>query len=230
MRRDCGHCALATTVRNGRPDELVCASVAGYEGVLSRVEAGEGCRCFKAKPTPPLRLEPPEPPNDEIRYIPLTRGLFAIVDAADYDWLSGFKWRATTGRKPYACFARTDNVIYMHRLIMNPPKGLFVDHVNGNSLDYRRSDLRNCTKAQNAWNQPALGGTSRFKGVHRDQNGKWKAAIRVGGSANLHRLVRRRGQGGQSLRPDGPGAVRRFRVFELPERPGRVAGREDLRA
>jgi hypothetical protein len=128
-----------------------------------------------------LRLEPPEPPNDEIRYIPLTRGLFAIVDAADYEWLNGFKWHATSGAKPYACFACKDKVIYMHRLIMNAPKGLFVDHIDGNSLNYRRSNLRNCTKAQNAWNRPALGGTSRFKGVHRDKHGKWKAAIRVGG-------------------------------------------------
>jgi hypothetical protein len=179
--RECGCCVYATGIRNGKAGELVCACVPGYEGVLSRVEAGAGCRGFRGKPTPPLRLEPPVPPNDEIRYIPLTRGLFAIVDAADYEWLSGFRWHATSGRKMYACFARKDKVIYMHRLIMNPPEGKFVDHVDGNSLNYRRSNLRICTKAQNAWNRPALGGTSRFKGVHRDPSGKWKAGIRVGG-------------------------------------------------
>jgi hypothetical protein len=180
-QRCCGGCVLATGIWNGRPEELVCASRVGHAGVLTRVEADGVCRCFRAKPTPPVRLEPPAPPNDEIRYIPLTRGLFAIVNAADYDWLSGFKWHATSGRKAYACFARKDKVIYMHRLIMNPPEGKFVDHVNGNSLDYRRCNLRNCTKAQNAWNRPAFGGTSRFKGVHRDKDGRWKAGIRVGG-------------------------------------------------
>ena len=127
-----------------------------------------------------MRLEPPEPPNEDVRYIPLTRGLFAIVDREDYEWLSRHKWHATSGR-PYACFCQNDRRIYMHRLIMNPPEGLFVDHIDGNSLNYRRSNLRICTKAQNAWNRPALGGTSRFKGVHRDASGKWKAVIRSGG-------------------------------------------------
>jgi hypothetical protein len=178
---NCNDCVYATTIRNGGAGEMVCACVPGFEGRLSYVAAGQGCRAFRARPSPPVRLEPPAPPNDEIRYIPLTRGLFAIVDAADYEWLSGFRWHATSGRRPYACLARKDKVIYMHRLIMNPPEGKFVDHVDGNSLNYRRSNLRICTKAQNAWNRPAVGGTSRFKGVHRDPSGKWKAGIRVGG-------------------------------------------------
>ncbi len=181
MARQCGECVYATTIRNGGAGELVCACVPGFEGRLSYVAAGEGCRSYRAKPTPPLRLEPPVPPSDDIRYIPLTRGLFAIVDASDYEWLSGFKWHATTGRKAYACFSRKDKVIYMHRLIMNPPEGKFVDHHDGNSLNYRRCNLRLCNKAQNAWNRPAVGGTSRFKGVYRNKDGKWKAGIRVGG-------------------------------------------------
>jgi hypothetical protein len=181
MAGQCGECGNATGIRNGRAGELVCACVPGFQGLLSYVAAGEGCRGFREKPRPPLRLEPPVPPNDEIRYIPLTRGLFAIVDKADYEWLSGFRWHATSGRKAYACFARKDKVIYMHRLIMNPPEGKFVDHVDGNSLNYRRCNLRICNKAQNTWNRPAVGGTSRFKGVHRTKDGRWKAGIRVGG-------------------------------------------------
>jgi hypothetical protein len=37
------------------------------------------------------RSEPPTPQRDDIRHIPLTRGLWAIVDAADYPWLSRFE-------------------------------------------------------------------------------------------------------------------------------------------
>ena len=54
----------------------------------------------------------------------------------------------------------------MHRLIMDEPKGLIVDHRDHNGLNNRRSNLRLCTNAQNQYNRlPLKGGTSRHKGV-----------------------------------------------------------------
>lgn len=74
----------------------------------------------------------------------------------------------------------------VHRTIMDAPRGSFVDHINGNKLDNRASNLRICTKSQNGMNKGVdsdfkLMG-SIFKGVtysKRPLNKKWRANIKV---------------------------------------------------
>jgi hypothetical protein len=126
-----------------------------------------------------VRLEPPQPPNDRVRYIALTRGMFAMVDAADYEWLSQYKWCATSsGSTTYACRAHHGKSIMMHRLIMKPPKGMLVDHIDGNGLNNCRSNLRLCTRQQNACNSRTRPGSSRYKGVcYERRYNKWVAHI-----------------------------------------------------
>lgn len=134
---------------------------------------------FRPRTAPALRLEPPELPNDKVRFIPLTQGRFALVDADDYEWLSQYRWQATfNGTKWYACTSRKGKTIWMHRLIMNAPRGKVVDHYDGNGLHNRRASLRICTRQQNAYNSRHRGGTSQFKGVHFEKaTGKWRATI-----------------------------------------------------
>lgn len=117
----------------------------------------------------------------------LSQGKVAIVDDEDSDSLSKFKWHAyrkrglwyairNEGIKP---FRRT---IYMHREILNPPKGMHIDHVNGNGLDNRRSNLRICTPSQNQRNtKKHAQNKSGFKGVHLHRKGRWRAKIKVNG-------------------------------------------------
>ena len=122
-----------------------------------------------------------------MKRIPLTRGLFALVDDADFEWLNQWKWHAQKySRKCYA--VRHDpadhaKVIIMHRLIMDAPDGLQVDHINHDGVDNRRSNLRLCTRSQNAMNErPQRNRSSRFRGVSLfKRNGKWRARIRVSG-------------------------------------------------
>ncbi|MBN2130267.1 MAG: HNH endonuclease, partial [Sedimentisphaerales bacterium] len=68
---------------------------------------------------------------------------------------------------------------YMHREIMQPPPGMMVDHIDGNSLDNRRRNMRNCTNQQNMQNlakSPRASG--RFKGVYYDKRRRtWYARI-----------------------------------------------------
>lgn len=69
----------------------------------------------------------------------------------------------------------------MHRLIMNTPEGMLVDHINHDCLDNRKSNLRICTHAENARNKRPVIGTSKYKGVYWDKtNKKWEAHIRKG--------------------------------------------------
>ena len=124
-----------------------------------------------------------QPKDEKIRFIPLTQGKVAIVDAEDYEWLSKNKWHAAnTGGKFYACRSIKQRTISMHRVIMGEPKGMVVDHIDGNSLNNRRCNLRSCTTAQNICNQRPKGGTSKYKGVcFQKRENKWKAKIRFNG-------------------------------------------------
>ena len=116
--------------------------------------------------------------------IPLTQGKFALVDEADCDLISNHKWWATkVGNVFYA--GRTTKkaegkktTVYMHRVILDLKKGKQADHINGNGLDNRRSNLRLCANQQNQRNQHSIRGTSKYKGVCRD-NGAWLARIKV---------------------------------------------------
>jgi hypothetical protein len=172
--RHCEHCACASPVWNGWPEELICVNSPGHAGQMTRVVGGDAvsCRGFRARSEPPIRGEPPAPTDDRVRCIPLTNGLFAIVDAEDYEWLSKYNWRTTGGTEGYARSTIGGKNIFMHRLIMNPPAGMVVDHINQNRWDNRRSNLRVCTQAENLRNRRSCRGTSRFKGVH------WNARIR----------------------------------------------------
>ena len=114
------------------------------------------------------------------KLIPLTQGKYAIVDEADYDRVMQYKWTAGT-RRFYVtgCITGSGKKMLLHRLILRPPSGMQVDHIDGNPLNNRRSNLRICTNAQNLANsRKAKGKTSLFKGVFWNRESqKWKSAI-----------------------------------------------------
>ena len=100
--------------------------------------------------------------------IKLWWGKWAIVDAEDYGRLSKYKWCAVDGgRSWYAkTFGRDGTVLSMHRMVLDAPKGLIVDHIDHNGLNNRRSNLRLCTRKQNNYNKrPRKGCSSKYKGV-----------------------------------------------------------------
>lgn len=109
-------------------------------------------------------------------YVPLTKGQFAIVDDEDFAFLSQWKWQYSaryavrTGPRPLR------KNIWMHRLIINPPDELEVDHINRNTLDNRRANLRVVTHRFNIQNSPVKEHTSGYRGVHwRKDRQKWTA-------------------------------------------------------
>jgi hypothetical protein len=125
------------------------------------------------------------------RRIPLTQGYCAKVDQRDFVRLSRYKWHLQRYRS--VCYAarnervgRRQVTITMHRMIMNSPKGLFVDHINHDGLDNRRVNLRLATHAQNNRNRRKLSTAmrSRFKGVKpRTKSGSYEAQIMVNGKS-----------------------------------------------
>jgi hypothetical protein len=121
--------------------------------------------------------------------IPLSRGMVAIVDDDDYIKLIQFKWSIGEGRGKFYAVSRPGprrarKELKMHRLILGLGSGnkIQVDHINGNTLDNRKSNLRCCNHSQNKMNSPKqVGkGTSMFKGVYkRKGTSKWCAQIKV---------------------------------------------------
>lgn len=72
----------------------------------------------------------------------------------------------------------------MHREIANIPEDLECDHINGNSLDNRKANLRAATRRQNCWNNSKRKpkSLSKYKGVSFSKRGRpWKAMLTVNG-------------------------------------------------
>ena len=175
--RTCANCAYVCGVRKGPKGMLVCANCPEAPGDLTRVQGDGCCPRFRAKPEPVVRLEPPAPPDERTKLIPLTKGKFAMVDAADFEWLNQFKWHAIkVADNYYACRKEGGKSILMHRQIMNPPKGMVVDHKNHTTLDNHRCNLRVCTQAQNLYNTRSHS-RSGYKGVS-PKGDKWEAKIK----------------------------------------------------
>jgi len=105
-----------------------------------------------------------------MKEIPLTRGLVAQVDDDDYEYLNQWKWYALKSRstyyakRHYMIGVQKQATISMHRLIMNTPNDMQVDHIDHNGLNNQKSNLRNCTPSQNHMNKKPQG-ESKYLGV-----------------------------------------------------------------
>jgi len=117
--------------------------------------------------------------------IELTQGKSAIVDAEDFDRVSEFKWhylKVATGyahRKQHIGYKdgkRIRKNIYMHRFIIGVEDSkVHVDHINHDTLDNRKSNLRLCTHVENMRNQKnRKGGSSKYKGVYKRRDNRVK--------------------------------------------------------
>lgn len=107
-----------------------------------------------------------------MKLIKLTLGKTAIVDDADFEQLSQRNWRVTFGQKKrkkfYAISGSYKKTVLMHRLLMDCPPGMMVDHIKGNGLDNQRSNLRVCSVMQNNANRKLFTtGASGFRGVFK---------------------------------------------------------------
>lgn len=118
-----------------------------------------------------------------MREIILTQGMVALVDDEDFETINRFKWYVSRERRAsYAARNHNGKTIRMHRVILNAPKGIHVDHVNGNGLDNRRENIRLCTMSENLRNQikPHKDNKLGIKGVHwNKRDKKFQAQIRV---------------------------------------------------
>lgn len=114
-----------------------------------------------------------------------------LIDAEDYAFVSSHKWVAvksknnTQGRVYFHRYISTENGVvvreYLHRDLLNCPKGMYVDHINRNTLDCRKDNLRICTHTENMINKSMQkNNTSGVIGVQWcSSRNKWRARIAV---------------------------------------------------
>ncbi len=139
--------------------------------------------------------------TSELWEIPLTRGMIAIVDKEDHARVMALNWYAYKGySKWYAGRSvtikgeRRQKLITMHNFIFGEvPKGMMVDHINGDSLDNRKCNLRLATRSQNRGNarktvqifgRPT---SSKYKGVCWSKTEKkWQVQMKINNKS--HRI------------------------------------------
>ena len=131
-----------------------------------------------------------------VKKIKLSQGKYTLIDDEDYERVSQYKWCTYYSKHTSSFYAvrgiRLSNGKWttqqMHRFIMNVPNGLHIDHINHDTLDNRKENLRVVTNSQNQMNQKkhrTYAGkktSSIYKGVYWDkQHKKWRAYIQVNG-------------------------------------------------
>lgn len=122
----------------------------------------------------------------ELGIVPLTKGYEALIDASDADDVGRYNWSAGTFQNGAIYALRHDRSrggnVLLHREIMGPLSNMVVDHIDGNTLDNRRSNLRCAEWWQNIVNQKKSSrNTSGYRGVSLHQkSGRWCAQIKRG--------------------------------------------------
>jgi hypothetical protein len=103
----------------------------------------------------------------------------AIINIEDIEKAKQYKWYQHSNG--YVVYKSDKEIIYLHRLIMSPQSNMVIDHINGNTLDNRKINLRICTQQQNLINKEIQSNnTSKVTGVHWNKTYyKWQAYINL---------------------------------------------------
>lgn len=98
-----------------------------------------------------------------------------IIDAIDEELLTKHSW-AVHGR--YRRAKVEGRNVYLHRLIVGAGDGDIVDHINGDTNDNRRANLRIVTRAESNQNRAARKDSrAPYKGITKPKQGRWVAQI-----------------------------------------------------
>lgn len=185
-------------VGNSTKRAMLCRCECGQQKTVLlehlRSGASRSCGCARrgVQAEDVARLIPGEVPL----YGKRARGRVAIVDIEDYGLVMQHRWHVlehdpvAPGRRAHGPYAVYDSrqggirvAVYMHQLIAGHPRSGRIDHIDGNGLNNRRSNLRPASKQQNGANaRKNPGKSSAYKGVFWDhRRSRWVATIMVDG-------------------------------------------------
>jgi hypothetical protein len=140
-------------------------------------------------------------PKDEaikVRLRPLRIRKYALIDAADAGRVLAFRWtyykNARSGKEYALSSNQSPNgnptLRYLHRFIMDAPRGIHVDHKDNDGLNCQQNNLRFATPAQNHQNMKVIRtGAIPFKGVtycnRKNRRKRFRARLYSEGGASL---------------------------------------------
>lgn len=120
--------------------------------------------------------------NEEYKTISLGNGGCMKVSPLDYEWINKYKWSVTESGYAYRGYQDGSiyKRVYLHKEMLSPGYGYYGDHINGDKLDNRRTNLRIVNNQQNSWNAGKR--TGNYKGISWDASrNKWQVGINIDG-------------------------------------------------
>jgi hypothetical protein len=131
------------------------------------------------------KLNPRPYPNDKHAIIVSISGYDVLLDKEDLDKVAETgTWRVVPNRNLYVVctiYTKPLYTLFLHKYILGNPQGKCVDHINLNTHDNRKKNLRICTSSQNICNQKRrIDNKSGYKGVcYKSDRNKWRAEIGI---------------------------------------------------
>ena len=101
-----------------------------------------------------------------------------ICDLDDWERLKVYSWHDAHGYASTGCRAKDQKHNKFHRMVVDAPDGLVVDHINRNTYDNRKCNLRVVSVHANTLNRSMpCTNTTGHMGVVKRANGKWQSRI-----------------------------------------------------
>lgn len=115
-------------------------------------------------------------------FIPISQNKVLMIDYSDYELVKQYTWCAHRNHNVY--YAETNMLkihgksksLQVHRLLLNSPRGMVIDHIDGNGLNNCRDNLRVVSPKVNQWNRSKL---DPDRGIYQRKSGKWQAQLSI---------------------------------------------------
>lgn len=141
---------------------------------------GTPLKCIYGHSRRSVYRHPKQPKKYKLLAMPC--GSHVIVSNGDFARAMEWRWHLNNNGYAVSTLRRKQGLTaYLHRFLLDAPKGVEVDHINRNPLDNRRENLRLCTHSQNGANKAPVKSKSGYKNVYQSYPTRWQVKAKIRG-------------------------------------------------